>query len=202
MATDKKNLITPKFRAMFAHVWEPTKTQSGKMMYRITMAFDKATTDITPLRALLREAVIAQWPDKDKRPKALVNPIKDADTDVMQSGDIRGVKYPAMAGCWVMDAMSKFKPQIVDHNVQDILDREQFYSGAYARASVNVFTYMPTKENPSKKHGVGFGLNNLQKISDGDRLGGGSNAKDDFAPVEGTDAPAAAVKPADDDMFE
>jgi hypothetical protein len=200
MATEKKNIITPKFRVSFAHVWEPRETQSGQKMYSVMMLFDKQT-DITALKDLVRDAVLAQWPDAEKRPKGLINPIKDGDTDTMQDGSLRKAKYPEMAGHWIVNAMSMRKPQVVDHNVEDILDRELFYSGCFARASVNAFCYYPDRKNPQKKYGVGIGLNNLQKLADGDRLAGGTNARDDFAPVENPDAPAAAVPSNDEDMF-
>lgn len=201
MATEKKSVITPKFRASFAHVFKPTESQSGSLSYRLTMLFDKTTTDIAELKGIVREAVESRWPDKEKRPKALVNPIKDGDTDRMQNGSLRCEKYPEMKGCWVVNSMSMRKPQVVDQNVQEIIDPNEFYSGCYARASVNAFTYAPDKKNPSKKYGVGVGLNNVQKMADGERFAGGTKAKDDFAPVEGADAPATAPAAADDDMF-
>lgn len=200
MATTKKNLITPKFRVSFAHVWEPQESQSGQKTYRLTMLFPKSEGNLDEIRTLVRDAALEKWPDPNKRPKGLINPVKDGDTDTMQDGTLRCEKYPEMKGCWIVNAMSLRKPQIVDHNVEDILDREQFYSGCYARASINAFCYFPDKTNPSKKYGVGIGLNNVQKLADGDRLAGGTNAKEDFAPVEAPDAPAS-VQPAQDDMF-
>jgi len=202
MAKEKKNLITPKFRASFASVWEPKESLGGKKSYRLTMLFPKDSTDISELRALVKEAVLDRWPNDDKRPKGLINPIKDGDTDTMQDGTVRCVKYPEMKGCWIVNAMSMRKPQIVDHNVQDILDQNEFYSGCYARASVNAFTYAPDKANPQKKYGVGIGLNNVQKLGDGERFAGGTNAKDDFAAVESTNPPAGAeAADSEGDMF-
>ena len=72
-------------------------------------------------------------------------------------------------GCWVFTASSNAdrQPQIVDRNVQPILDQDQIYSGVYANVAINVFPYIHTG-----KKGVGFGLTHIQKVRDGEVLGG------------------------------
>ena len=54
------------------------------------------------------------------------------------------------------------------------MDKEEFYSGCYGRASINFYAF-----NVSSK-GIACGLNNLQKLADGEMLAGGSSAEDDF----------------------
>ena len=50
------------------------------------------------------------------------------------------------------------------------------YSGCYGRASINFYPY---SVNGNK--GVGVGLNNVQKLTDGERLGGSrATAESDF----------------------
>ena len=49
------------------------------------------------------------------------------------------------------------------------------YSGCYANVSVNFYPY-----NVSGNKGVAAGLNNVQKVADGERLSGASSATDDF----------------------
>ena len=73
-----------------------------------------------------------------------------------------------------MNANSKMAPGIVDRNVEPILDSTEVYSGCYARVSVN-FTLQSRRNR-----GIGCGLNNIQKLRDGDYLGGRSRAEDDF----------------------
>jgi hypothetical protein len=62
------------------------------------------------------------------------------------------------------------------------MDRSEFYAGCWGRASVNFYAF---SVNGNK--GVGAGLNNLQKLEDGERLGGGSTAADDFGTVTNDD---------------
>ena len=57
-----------------------------------------------------------------------------------------------------------------------ILERSEVYSGVYGRASINLYAF-----NSNGNRGIACGLNNLQKISDGEPLGGKSRAEDDFS---------------------
>lgn len=49
------------------------------------------------------------------------------------------------------------------------------YSGVKGRASISLYAF-----NSNGNKGIACGLNNLQKIADGDPLGGKSRAEDDF----------------------
>ncbi|BFL15915.1 hypothetical protein K190097F3_14160 [Enterocloster clostridioformis] len=53
------------------------------------------------------------------------------------------------------------------------------YSGVYGRASISFYAF-----NSSGNRGIACSLNNLQKIADGEPLGGKSRAEDDFADDE------------------
>ena len=58
---------------------------------------------------------------------------------------------------------------IVDADRQPILERSEVYSGVYGRASINFYAF-----NSNGNKGIACGLNNLQKIRDGEPLGGKS----------------------------
>ena len=79
-------------------------------------------------------------------------------------------------GHWVFTASSKNPPQIVDLGLNPIINQSEVYSGIYARVSINFFAY-----NTNGKKGIGCGLGNVQKVEDGEPLGGRTNAGDDFA---------------------
>ena len=104
-------------------------------------------------------------------PPVVANPIHDGD-GVKQDGTPFGDECK---GCWVFTASSNAdrQPQIVDRNVQPILDQSQIYSGVYANVAINVFPYIHTG-----KKGVGFGLTHIQKVRDGEVLGGAPVAAD------------------------
>ena len=100
----------------------------------------------------------------------------------MRDGDEDRPDQTEYAGHYFINANSKMQPGIVDKNVQPILDSTEVYSGCYARVSINFFPY-----NQAGNKGIGCGLNNIQKIADGDYLGGRSRPEDDFDAVEAED---------------
>ena len=71
---------------------------------------------------------------------------------------------------------------IVDADRNTIIDRSEVYSGVYGRASINLYAF-----NSKGNKGIACGLNNLQKIKDGEPLGGKSRAEDDFATEDDDD---------------
>ena len=77
---------------------------------------------------------------------------------------------------------SSTAPGIVDADRQPILERSEVYSGVYGRASINLYAF-----NSNGNKGIACGLNNLQKIRDGEPLGGKSRAEDDFATADDED---------------
>ena len=88
----------------------------------------------------------------------------------------------AYKGHYFINANSNTAPQIVDRAVKPILDRSEVYSGCYARVSPNFYAF-----NSNGNKGIACGLNNLQKIRDGEPLGGKSRAEDDFADEDDED---------------
>lgn len=82
---------------------------------------------------------------------------------------------PAYAGCYFVNANSTTAPGIVDADRNPILVRSEVYSGVYGRASINFYAF-----NSNGNRGIACGLNNLQKIRDGEPLGGKASAESDF----------------------
>ena len=75
-----------------------------------------------------------------------------------------------------INANSSTAPGIVDADCNPILDRSEVYSGVYGLASINMYAF-----NSNGNKGIACGLNNLQKIRDGEPMGSRSRAEDDFA---------------------
>ena len=94
----------------------------------------------------------------------------------LRDGDLERPDYEAYKGCYFINANSPKAPGIVDAALQPILERSEVYSGVYGRASINLYAF-----NSNGNKGIACGLNNLQKIKDGESLGGKSRAEDDFA---------------------
>lgn len=165
-------VITGKVRFCYVHVFEPVTMNDGdNPKYNISILIPKSDTKtIDKIKKAIeaaKQAGKAKIADKNgKIPSTIKLPLRDGDEE--RSDD------PAYANCYFVNASSTRKPSIVDANLDQIIDKEEFYSGCYGRASINFYAF-----NVQSK-GIAAGLNNLQKLEDGERLEGGASAEDDF----------------------
>lgn len=190
-------MLTGVFRASYAYVFEPQASQNGgEPKYQITMLIPKTdTATVWAIQAGINQALQdgLQRVFGGQMPARPENPLYDGD-GVRKNGEPFGEEC---RGCWVVRASSKTRPSVVDLNVQPIIDPNAFYSGCYARATINFFAY-----NKNGNRGVACGLNNVQKIADGEPLSGRTTAEEDFGgknvwngpgtygmPVSGSPAP-------------
>ncbi len=191
MSKEKPEIIkitTPEFRVSYPAVFEPSGLPGQEKKYSVAMLFDKKT-DISALKAAIKQCVTAKYPDPSKRPSNFKICLRDGDKDKADK--------PEYAGCMFATARSTQRPGLVDASVQPILNKEEFYAGCYARATVSVFCY----DNVGV--GVGLGLQNIQKLRDGEPLSSRSRAEDDFGSVESAnkDDKSSATPASNDDMF-
>lgn len=100
----------------------------------------------------------------------------------LRDGDSERPDDPVYANAYFVNANNSSAPGIVDADRQPILERSEIYSGVYGRASVNFYAF-----NTNGNKGIACSLNNLQKIRDGEPLGGKSNAEEDFATEDDDD---------------
>jgi len=101
------------------------------------------------------------------------SPLRDGDTE----RDLE--KNPEYKGHFFINCNTGQKPDVVDSALNPIMDKSEVYSGCYGRASINFYAF-----SVDGNKGIAAGLNNVQKLADGERLGGGSRASDDFTAVE------------------
>lgn len=102
---------------------------------------------------------------------------RDAETQVLIE---QRLDFSCYANAFFVNANSATAPQIVDARVQPILERGEVYSGVYARVSINFYAF-----NSSGNKGIACGLGNIQKVRDGEPLGGKTKAEDDFGELTG-----------------
>ena len=168
---DIPNVMTPKFRVSFPAVFRPGKAvdPTKPPKYGITMLFDKGA-DLSPLMNAMVDFMTKKFgPNKDTWPKLSRNPFRDQGEKTFE-GYVAGAKF--------INASSNTKPGLVDASNNDIINEADFYPGCYARATVRPFWY-DTRGNK----GVAFGLQNIQKLGDGEPLGGRVAASKEFEPV-------------------
>ncbi len=174
-----ENLITGKVRFSYANVFEPRRTPNGEEKYSITLLIPKSDTDtyqriMTEVNKTLQENLASTF--KGVMPTNPKLPIHDGD-GVRQSGEPYGSECK---GCWVITANSNNEPEVVDASCNPIISKNEFYSGCYGRASLRFYAY-----NQNGNRGIGCGLGNVQKLEDGQPLGGRTTASEDFgAPIQ------------------
>lgn len=100
------------------------------------------------------------------------------------NGDKFAAKQPECAGKIVLRLNSTVKPGVVGPDVMPIVDETKIYPGAIVMVSINCYSYFPDSNRPMIKHGVSFGLGNVQLV-DGTTppLGNRTRPEDDFVPL-------------------
>lgn len=173
-------VVTGKVRLSYVHLFEPY-SQNADQPEKYSCVILIPKSDKATLRKIQRAIEAAAEAGKSKTfngtiPKNLKTTLHDGD----EEADLE--RNPEYEGHMYMSVSSKTKPGIVDKDVDPILDSTEVYSGCFARVSINAFAY-----NKQGNRGISFGLNHVQKLADGDYLGGRSKAEDDFDPIEDED---------------
>ena len=176
-----KVITGPETRWSYANVWEAKSINGGTPKFSVSLIIPKSdTVTIKKIQAAI-EAAYKEGEAKLKGNGRSV-PALSVLKIPLRDGDTERPDDEAYANAYFVNANSATAPGIVDADRQPILDRSEVYSGVYGRASINFYAF-----NSNGNKGIAFGLNNLQKIRDGEPLGGKSRAEDDFATEEDED---------------
>lgn len=171
--TPSTKVITGKVRFCYANVFVPTSIEEGgTKKYNISILIPKSdTVTIKKITDAVEAALQLGMEKVGKNGKVAPNlkmPLRDGDAERPDDSAYEGMMF--------VNANSTRKPEIVDKDREPIMSNDEFYSGCFGRASLNFYAY-----NASGNKGIACGLNNLQKLEDGEILAGGSSAEDDFA---------------------
>jgi len=174
--TNPMKVITgPDTRWSYANVWEAKSINGGTPKFSVSLIIPKSDTrTVAKIKAAI-EAAYREGEAKLKGNGKTVPPLSAIKTP-LRDGDTERPDDPAYANSYFINANSSTAPGIVDADRQPILERSEVYSGVYGRASINFYAF-----NSNGNRGIACGLNNLQKMRDGEPLGGKSRAEDDFA---------------------
>ena len=186
---------TPAVRISYPTLFTPRAFQPGNdPKYGIVLMFEKENKEhMDFLKSMYQDcqaALVEKWPDADKRPRVAVSgdtrsPIKDGDKTQNNNGIPLAEKNPEYAGHFIIRANTASRPIVVDRNKAEILDSNEVYGGCFCKVNLNAYTF-----DMSANKGVTFGLNGVQKYSDGESFGGGRPALDDmFEAAAGQDNP-------------
>lgn len=176
-----KVITGPNTRWSYANVWEPKSINGGAPKYSVSLIIpksDKVTVE------KIKKAIQAAYEEGQGKLKGngKTVPALSVLKTPLRDGDLERPDDETYANSYFINANSATAPGIVDADRNTIIDRSEVYSGVYGRASINLYAF-----NSNGNKGIACGLNNLQKIKDGEPLGGKSRAEDDFATEEDDD---------------
>ena len=164
------NVTTGEVRFSFCHLFKPYAYQPGQEeKYQVTVLVPKTDTATMQrikdaIEAAKQRGITDKW--NGQCPPILNTPVYDGDgvrpSDGMPFGD-------ECKGHWVFTASAKadYPPEVVDKMGNPIINQSEVYSGMYGRVNVTFFPYMF-----GGKKGIGCGLGPVQKLRDGETLGG------------------------------
>ena len=162
-------------RFSYLIVNEPKSINGGTPKYSVSLIIPKSdTVTVEKCKAAIK-AAYDEGQSKLKGNGKSVPALKMLKTP-LRDGDEERPDDSAYADSYFINANSATAPGIVDANCNPILERSEVYSGVYGRASISFYAF-----NSNGNKGIACGLNNLQKIRDGEPLGGRTRAEDDFA---------------------
>ena len=163
-----------KTRWSYANVWQAKSINGGTPKFSVSLIIPKSDTKTV---TAVKNAIQAAYDEGQSKLKGnsksvpaltvIKNPLRD--------GDLERPDDETYKDSYFINANSATAPGIVDAARQPILEHSEVYSGVYGRASINFYAF-----NSNGNKGIACGLNNLQKISDGEPLGGKTRAEDDF----------------------
>ena len=177
-----KNFVNPtkvitgvNTRWSYANVWEAKSINGGAPKFSVSLIIPKSDTKtIEKIKAAI-QAAYEEGESKLKGNGKTVPTLSVLKTP-LRDGDLERPDDEAYANSYFVNANSGTAPGIVDADRQPIIDHSEVYSGVYGRASINFYAF-----NSNGNKGIACGLNNLQKMRDGEPLGGKTRAEDDFA---------------------
>ena len=173
-AVNPAKVITGVCRLSYANIWQAKSINGGAPKYSASVLIPKSDTKTV---AKVKAAIQAAYEEGEGKLKgngktapslaSLKTPLRDGDTERPDD--------EAYAGHWFINANSNAAPGVVDANREPIYDTSEIYSGVYARVSLSFYAF-----NSNGNRGIACALQNIQKVRDGEALGGKSKAEDDF----------------------
>lgn len=205
MARNRQTTKTPGGIVRYANVFTARQRKDdkgqpkGDAKFSILLVFDRKT-DLSEMEDEVERVATEKWGSKAVsmlEKGKLRSPIRDAEEYVDEELDDED-NYPFnLPGARMVRFSTKDKPGVVDENADPIMEKSEFYDGCKARVSYRAFHY-----DRDGNKGVSFALINVQKLDDGERLGGSDpSAEDDFAPAKPAKKSTAAKgrRPSKDD---
>lgn len=171
-------LVTPEAIASYPHLFEPRPNMSsGQPEYSVCLVFEP-DADLKGMKAAALEVAKEKFGSKTEamiKSGSLRMPFRDGEEKYGKGFTFINTKCKAAPGVVSRFAGADGKPQKIE-------DPAEIYAGARIRASLSAYAY-----DVNGNKGVAFGLNNVQKLRDGERIDGRMSADSEFEALESAD---------------
>jgi hypothetical protein len=168
-------MITEPGIISYPAIFEAKPNRSGDLKFSCSLLIDKTNTKALAGLNKAIEQAIAKGKEKvwkGKVPTFRYKALRDGDEELV-SGERTGAEYK---GRYFLNCSSTKAPGVVGPNAKPLMNQQDLYAGCIVRLDINPYPYSQAGNN-----GVGWGLNNVMLVSDGERLDGRQNAEDAFS---------------------
>ena len=185
------NVTTGEVRLSYVHLFKPYAFQPGQEeKFCCTILVPKTDADTmarinNAIAAATEKGVSGPW--NGVRPPVIQSPVHDGDGVKPSDGTEYG---PGCKGHWVINTSAKadYPPEVVDANMNPIINQSEIYSGIYGKVNLSFFPYAF-----GGKKGIGCGLGPVQKLRDGESLGGSAPTAAQVLGKAATATPASGM---------
>lgn len=180
--TNPRKVITgPKTLWCYLSVFHPKSINGSTPKYSGQFRIPKTDKKTVAKIEAAMKAAYEEGKDKLKGSSKSIPPY-DTLKKPLRDGDAEFPDDESYAGYYFVNANNSDKPGVLGPDKEPILDESEVYSGCFGKASLVFYAF-----NNNGNRGIACSLQNLWKISDGQRLGGHTTAEEDFADEDDED---------------
>lgn len=166
--------VTGMTKLCYVNVFTPRADLSGKERYSACVLISK---DDKKTLARYNDVIKTMMADEETvRRMGERKVLKNAKMP-LHDGDVEREDDPNFNNCFYLNAKANpdYPPLVLDRNREEIVDKNEIYSGVYAQAVLAFYPY-----NQSGNQGIGVSLLGIRKIKDGKPISGNAVSDKDF----------------------
>lgn len=168
------DIRTCEVRLSYPELFKAVATEEGKKPKFSTSVLFPKGADLSVLKQGIKDAIKEEW--GDKAPKGLRIGLRN-------QGEKDSEGYED--GAFFLNCSSTRRPPVVGRKPSEPVDEDAVYPGVWAIVTLRCYAFRPRKKDEKFGPGVGFGLQAVQIIGGGDRIGGGvTNPNEVFEELE------------------
>lgn len=168
-------------RLSYANLFEPKGFDGSKPKYSVALLIPKDDVQTVEKIKTAMQAAYDKGAAKLRGSGRSVPAMTDINLPLID-GDKKRTGDSAYTGCYYINAKNEDQPKVFGMDGNEVMSRNEVYSGCYARAKISFYVY-----NRSGNRGIACSLLGVRKVADGTPLGGSVCTADDFADDDYTD---------------